>query len=199
MIRGILTTGEKSGNKIAPEQHKSTEQTAKKQFFHINHRECKRHLRPVSKKNVLGIKLLQVLVVGMSLPPDGKSKPLGRVLVKYAANLSQGRGWPKMPWTPTSQEWGKSGHGSHAQLLHLVPYLSNQWVWRWISPKEALCCCENAQVYAQESSLEKLPSHCKGSFQDQYHQVSGLREKYLLVDSSAPLRRIIYDASPSRL
>lgn len=142
----------------------------------------------------------QFLVVGMFCPTDGKLEPLGRALVKHAANPSQNRGQPKMPWTPRNQEWGKPVHSSRADFLHTVPHLSNQWIWRLILPKEALCCCENAQVCAQESKcLGKLPNHCKGSFRDQYHQVSGLREKYLLVDISAPLRRIIYDASPSRL
>lgn len=71
----------------------------KRQFFHINHRESKRqaHLRPVSEKSVLGIKLLQFLMVGTSFPPDGKLEPLGRVLVKHATNPSQDRGQPEMP------------------------------------------------------------------------------------------------------
>lgn len=135
----------------------------KMQFFHINHRECRRqaHLRP--EKSVLGIKWLQFLVVGVFCPLDDKLEPLGRVLVRHAANASQDRGQPKMLWTPRSWEWGKSVHGSHAEFLHIVAHLSNQWVWRWISPKEALCCCENAQVYAQESKcLGKLPNYCKG-------------------------------------
>lgn len=142
----------------------------KRQFFHINHGECKRqaYLRPVSEKSVLGIKWLQFLVAGMSLPPDGTLEPLGRVLVKHAVNPSQDRGQPEMPWTPTSQEQGKSLHGSHAELLHIIPYLSDQWVWRLISPEETLRCSENV-LYAQESKcLGKLPNHCKGSFWDHY-------------------------------
>jgi len=49
------------------------------------------------------------------------------------------------------------------------------------------------------SAWGKLPNHCTGQFWDNYHQIPGFREKHLLVDISAALRRIIYDAGFSRL
>lgn len=44
------------------------------------------------------------------------------------------------------------------------------------------------------SAWGKLPDRCKGQSGDLYHQISRLREKSLSVDTSAPLRIIIYDA-----
>lgn len=89
--------GEKSGNKkCLRTAQKYGADSKKRQFFHINHRECRRqaHLRP--EKSVLGIKLLQFLMVGMFCPLDGKLELLERALVRNAANTSPDRGQPEM-------------------------------------------------------------------------------------------------------
>lgn len=168
VIRGISTMGEKSWNKKRPGAAQKYRADSKKGNSPTLTTGNVRDISDLSQRKMSwGLNYSSFWWLAHIPSTWWQAGALGEGSCEVCCKPQPGQRTAQDALNITSQEWGKSSHGSHAQLLHIVPNLSNQRVWRWISPEEALCCCENAQVYAQEPKcLEKLPNHCKRYFQD---------------------------------